>query len=396
MKRQQTGQILFFTAARIIFYTIHRMVYPFLAVFARGLGVDVQQISWALTVRSGVGGFGPFLGTIADSRGRKAGMLLGLLLFISGLVLVILQPVFWAFVAALALTASGYLVFTPSLQAFLGDSVPYEQRGLAIAVTEMGWSLSFVIGVPLVGLLIARYGWRSPFPVILALSLVYLFFLVRLIPANRPAPGTTAKPWENLRKVFTSRTALAALAVSVCMTTANEVVNLVIGVWMEDRFAFQITALGALAIGIGLTELLGETLVGVLVDRVGKVRAITVGLCLNIGANLVIAWLGSSLAGAFIGVILFYLTYEFTVVSSLPLMTEVLPAARASMMASNTAIVSLSRALGASLAIPLYQLVGLARLIPSGISTNAMAAIGLNLAALLALFLLKKGIEHVR
>ncbi len=41
-----------FTAIRIILNTMHRMVYPFLAVFARGLGVDIASMSYALTAPS--------------------------------------------------------------------------------------------------------------------------------------------------------------------------------------------------------------------------------------------------------------------------------------------------------------------------------------------------------
>lgn len=394
MKRGQVFQLLFFTTARLIFNTMHRMVYPFLAVFARGLGVDVQQLSWALTIRSSFGALGPFLATIADSRGRKTGMVLGLLMFISGLLLVIWQPVFWAFTLALVLTAGGYLIFIPSLQAHLGDAIPYSQRGLAIALTEMGWSLSFIIGVPLVGLMLARFGWLSPFPVLLGLGLVYLFFLIKIVPNVRPAAGSVAPPWVNLKRVFTSPLALTALAMSASLTAANELVNLVIGVWMEDAFAFQVTSLGAMAIGIGFAELLGEGLVGAFVDRVGKFRAIALGLLLNILSAILMLFVGKNLAGAFISLLLFYLTFEFTLVSSLPLMTEVLPAARASLMASNMALISLSRAAGASTAMILYVWKGLPAFLPA-ITPNALAAVALNLLSLLALFFLHRGLKHV-
>ncbi len=393
LERPLLAQLLFFTLVRIVFNTVHRMVYPFLAVFARGLGVDVGQVSAALTLRAGLGSLSPLLATIADTRGRRFGMLIGLCLFIAGLLLVIFQPVFWAFVGALILTTIGYLVFIPSLQAFLGDTIPYAQRGLAIALTEMGWSLSFIIGVPLVGLLLAYYDWRSPFPVILACSGVVLLMFLRIIPRDHPAARSAGSSWRNLGRVFTSRLGLTALAFSILLTAANEIVNLVMGVWMEDQFAFQVTSLGALAIGVGLAELLGETLVGVFVDRLGKIRSVAIGVCLNMAASLLLIFSGSSLVGAFVSLLLFYLTFEFTLVSSLPLMTEVLPTARASLMASNMALISLSRAAGASTALPVYALRGAASSLP-GIAPNALISILLNLFALLALFYLQKGFRN--
>ena len=49
------------------------------------LGVDIATLSFIVTARSFVGMFAPFLGSIADHRGRKSGMLLGIFLFIAGM-----------------------------------------------------------------------------------------------------------------------------------------------------------------------------------------------------------------------------------------------------------------------------------------------------------------------
>jgi hypothetical protein len=70
-------QLLIFMVLRTILNTMHRMVYPFLAVFARGLGVDVATLSLVVMARSFFGIFAPMLGSIADQRGRRFGMLLG-------------------------------------------------------------------------------------------------------------------------------------------------------------------------------------------------------------------------------------------------------------------------------------------------------------------------------
>jgi hypothetical protein len=66
-----TAQLIIISVLRTILNTMHRMVYPFLSVFARGLGVDVTAVSFALTGRNVVGIFGPLLAPISDVRGRK-------------------------------------------------------------------------------------------------------------------------------------------------------------------------------------------------------------------------------------------------------------------------------------------------------------------------------------
>jgi MFS family permease len=61
------------------------MIYPFLAIFAGGLNVPVGVISLALAVSMTTSAMGPFLAPIADRRGRKTGMLIGMGIFMIGM-----------------------------------------------------------------------------------------------------------------------------------------------------------------------------------------------------------------------------------------------------------------------------------------------------------------------
>ena len=53
----------------------------------------------------------------------------------------------------------------------------------------------------------------------------------------------------NLKDIFTSPTILIAFSIGLCITAANEAVNAMFGVWLEDSFKLQIAALaGASAV----------------------------------------------------------------------------------------------------------------------------------------------------
>jgi len=370
-----------------------RMVYPFLAVFGRGIGVDLSTMSLALTLRSFTGAFAPFLAVIGDSRGRKVGMLFGLAIFILGLAVVLIWPTFPAFLAALILSMLGKYIYDPSMQAYLGDRVVYQRRGRVLAITELSWSLSFLVGVPAMGFLIARYGWRAPFPVLALLGLLALGVLAWMVPLDKVKPGQAVGLRANVRKILAHPPVLAGLAMAMLIGSANEVINLVFGIWLENSFGLIIAALGAAAAVIGLSELGGESLAAAFTDRLGKPLAIGIGLGLNCLAALVLPILGSSTAGAVAGLFFFYLTFEFALVSSVPLMTEVLPSARATVLAFTTASVSLGRAVGALIATPLFLFGESSTTIPD-ILPNALAAILLNAAALVALRYLHLGIKH--
>jgi predicted MFS family arabinose efflux permease len=367
-------QVGLFTTARTIFNTLHRMVYPFLTVFARGLGVDLTMFSYALTFRAVVGTVGPFTASVADRQGRRFGMVLGTILFAAGAAVVVFWPTFIGLTISLAVATLGKYIFDPGMQAHLSDQIAYERRGRTIAITEFGWSLAFIAGVPLMGFLIARKGWMAPFPLMTLLGLLILAGLFLIVPPGEHPVGT-ARPREHFRLVLTSLPAITGLAIGLFASAANEQVNFIFGVWLEDSFGLQIAALGAASAIIGISELSAEGLVAAFVDRIGKPRAVALGLVINSLVALVLPFIGRTEAGALAGLFMFYISFEFLLVSSIPLMTEILPTARATMMAFNIAAISLGRAIGAFLAPRLYGL---------GFIAVAAGAIALNLIALFA------------
>ena len=134
-------QIAIFAFIRTVFNTAFRMIYPFLPIFSRALGVDIATLSLAVTSRQAIGIFGPFLSIIFESRGRKLGMVISLVLFTIGVILVVVWPIYPVFFLTLVLTTLGKYMFDPIMQGYIGEEVPYPKRGLAIAVTELGLSL---------------------------------------------------------------------------------------------------------------------------------------------------------------------------------------------------------------------------------------------------------------
>ncbi len=377
------SQIIVIGLLRVILNTMHRMVYPFLTIFARGLGVDVTAISFALAGRNLVGIVGPAFGPVADIRGRRFVMLMGVAVFTVGVGLVAIHPGLVTFAAALILAILSKSLFDPAVHAYFGDRVPYAQRGTAIAVIEMAWSLSFIAGVPAMGFLIARFGWSAPFPALTVLSIIMFFIIARMIahdgPTNAATPASTqaAPAWSHLRTVLTSMPALAGIFVALWASIANESVNLNFGVWLEAAFGLQIAALAGASAVIGVSELCGESLVALITDRLGKARAVLLGLLVNTVAALLLPVIGRTQAGALAGLFLFYISFEFTLVSQLPLMTETVVQARGTVMAVNLMSFQLGRSIGDLLSTVVY-----ARF---GFPAVTLAAAAFNVLAILAL-----------
>ena len=166
-------QLVLFTLARTVMNTSYRMVYPFLSTFQNGLGLSLGSISLLLTLRSLTGLISPLAAPLADLRGRKLSMLLGIGVFTVCALLVIIWPGYTTFFIAVLLMTLSTLVFLPAMQAYIGDRVSYQRRGRAMGLTELSWSLAFILGVPLVGWLLGRSGaWQSPFPAVVCFGIV--------------------------------------------------------------------------------------------------------------------------------------------------------------------------------------------------------------------------------
>ena len=378
MRRQQ---IFIFTTIRTVINTSFRMIYPFLAVFARGLGVDISAVSGLVASRALIGAAVPFLFPLIETRGRKFGMSLGLGLFVLSMGLVALFPSLTTLGVALILAMIGKTIFDPSMTSYIADHVAYEKRGTAIAFSEFAWSFAFILGVPFVGWLIARSSWSAPFWALGILGLIALtFILITLQDSTKPTAHADGV-FGSVKQIIASPVVLVAFSIGACITSANEVVNLMFGVWLEDSFHLQIAALAGASAVIGLSELGGEGLVALFVDRIGKVRAAGVGIIANCIAAILLPVIGRTELGALAGLFFFFISFEFTIVSIIPLNSEVMPSARATTLALAGSANFIGRAIGATVAPKLYAL---------GFGVVTGTAVLFNLLALVAVWYVSK------
>jgi predicted MFS family arabinose efflux permease len=209
--------------------------------------------------------------------------------------------------------------------------------------------------MPLIGILIDKTNWQTPFAIMAGFGLILILLLLVLVPSDSHQPKSTEKRGFNLKLVFTSPVAWAALVFGLAMVSANQLVNVFYSTWLVDRFSLQAVALGAASIVIGFSELGGEAMCALIVDRLGKERSILFGLIGNSAVALLFPLLDSSLPLFLVWLFLFFLTFEFAIVACLPLMTEVLPRARTTLLAAFLAALSLGRSLGAFIAPFLYN-----------------------------------------
>jgi predicted MFS family arabinose efflux permease len=168
------------------------------------------------------------------------------------------------------------------------------------------------------------------------------------------------------------------MLVSLLANCANDGLFVVYGAWLERTFSMGILGLGAATSVIGAAELGGEVVSAVFGDRIGLKRAVFFGLSLSTAAYLTLPATEAAVPWALAGLFVIFLTYEFAIVSSISLATELVPGRRATMMAAFFAAAGIGRIIGALCGGFIWTI--------GGISANITFSASLSLLAIVALF----------
>ena len=89
-------------------------------------------------------------------------------------------------------------LYTPQAAGTAAMIVPESKRGSTIAYVFLGWSLAAAVGLPLVTLIAARYGWRAAYGGIGALGVVSFLLLIWRLPSGLPGTPVALRTWLDL------------------------------------------------------------------------------------------------------------------------------------------------------------------------------------------------------
>jgi predicted MFS family arabinose efflux permease len=365
---------------RFLLNTARRFAYPFAPILSRGLGVSLTAVTSIIAVNQATAVIGVFFGPIGDRLGYRFMMMCGMCLLVLGMLWAGVSPSYAVVLVALLMAGIGKTIFDPAIQAYVGRDVPYHRRGLAIGFLEISWAGSTLLGIPAIALLINWLGWRAPFLVIGGMGLVgvlLLFFLIPVVSSSGKPIKTQPVFGPAWLKLIKDRTAVGALGYAFFVSVANDNLFVIYGAWLELSFDISIVALGLGTSIIGLAELFGEGITALFSDRLGLNRSVKIGLILTAINYLLLPWVSSNLTLALTGIFLIFLCFEFTIVASISLCTELLPDYRATMMSAFFATAGVGRVLGA--------LIGGSIWLTGGIHTTCLVSAGVTLIAFVSL-----------
>ena len=177
MEKKQRA-ILFGLSAATFLGPLTQTIYtPSLLEIGTFFRVDTMLVNLTISLYTIILAAGNFItGPIADTRGRRATLLPGLLIFILGSVICFFSSSYLLFLTGRMLQAIGISTSLVVAAAVIGDIFSAKERGQAMSTYQTLLYLGPVIG-PVMGSLISAYShWQWAFAVVAAAGIVIFFY----------------------------------------------------------------------------------------------------------------------------------------------------------------------------------------------------------------------------
>jgi len=228
------------------------------------------QLTTAFALTYAIGS--PVLAAVTGRWDRRALLALGLATFLVGMVAQAAGPTYGVVLAGRVVAALGAAAFQANAYAVAGLLTPEARRARSLAAVTAGSTLAALLGAPLGVLLGQSVGWRGSLWVVAGLAAVAGACVLLLPSAHVPPTSLRTRLGVLVRPPV-----LAVLVTTVVVLAPMNVVVAYLPLALADDGG----RLVALLVVLGVGQVVGNRLVGRLVDRIGPVRVTLAGVGLT-------------------------------------------------------------------------------------------------------------------
>ena len=270
------------------------------------------------------------------------------------------------------------------VQTMIADSIPFSRRARASSVVSSAFSISTIAGVPLSLLLANHFGWRAPFVLIAALTVIFLGIGLRFLPELRHHIGEEKRAHllsatfsvlgdsNHLRALFFSALVIFSGFTIIPYITVYAVNN--VGIALEDIPIVYLVG--------GTATFISARLIGRWADKFGKVEVYRRVALLAMVPTLVLThagvlplWIWLIISASFFVLISGRMIPSMAIIAS-----SAQPKLRGTFMSLNSTVQSLAMGLATTLAGFLTSFDATGRIV--GYSLVGYVAIAANLVAI--------------
>ncbi|MBI5753200.1 MAG: MFS transporter, partial [Hydrogenophilales bacterium] len=217
---------------------------------------------------------GLFAATFVDRFERKRLLLVMFALFGLATLTCGLAPGYATLLIARGLAGVFGGVMGAMVQTMIGDVIPFARRAKAGSFVSAAFSLSTVAGVPLSLWLANHLGWRAPFVLIAAFTVLFIIVGLRILPELRHHIGTEkhAHPFSAMFAVLRDANHLRALLFGALIIFSGFMVIPYITIYAVSNVGISQHDIPFVYLAGGAATLISGRLIGHWADLRGKIK----------------------------------------------------------------------------------------------------------------------------
>lgn len=212
----------------------------------------------------------PLLATLAGRWDRRRLLTGAMLWFGLWHLLSAWMPGFGGLLITRVLSVASPALFTPQAAACMGLLVAPSQRGRAIALVFLGWSIASVVGMPLGAWIGGTLGWRCAFATVGVLSFFSAAWVWHAMPDGVRPPVFSRRLWGD---ILQSKALMLCVAVTALASAGQFVQFSYLAPYLTSKFGATPLQLSLVLAWYGAFGFVGNLWVSRHIDRLGPARA---------------------------------------------------------------------------------------------------------------------------
>ena len=261
------------------------------------LNINTRQFGMVVSAYAfSAGASGLLAAGFADKFDRKKLLLFFYCGFVIGTLLCGIAPDYNFLLMARIVTGIFGGVIGSISFAIITDLFAMQQRGRVMGFVQMSFGASQVLGLP-VGLFLAnKFGWHSPFLMIVGLSLVMgLIILIKMKPVAEHLKIKSEKSaFQHLLKIFTTPDYLKGFAATALLATGGFMMMPFGSAFAVNNLGLTLDDLPLLYMLTGVFSFVAGPLAGKLSDSIGKYKTFVGGSLLAMIIAIIYCGLGTT------------------------------------------------------------------------------------------------------
>jgi EmrB/QacA subfamily drug resistance transporter len=186
-----------------------------LPALAEAFAASFQQVQWiVLAYLLAITTLIVSVGRLGDIVGRRRLLIAGIALFTAASALSGIAPTLWLIIAARAAQGIGAAIMMALAMALVGETIPKEKTGSAMGLLGTMSAIGTALGPSLGGILIAGYGWRAIFLIMVPLGILNVVLAHRFLPRQGRSAKIDRDGFDSLGTLLLGLT-LAAYALAM-------------------------------------------------------------------------------------------------------------------------------------------------------------------------------------